>query len=112
MAGVKKTKATLLVPPRTTLARVRRFIRDHELISSGEVVLAGVSGGPDSTCLLLMLAALRRSLGFELHAAYFDHRLRGARAAEHERRFVRALTERLGVPLHCGSGGARAPPHP
>ena len=111
MAGVKKTKATSPVPPRATLARVRRFLRDHDLISPGDVVLAGVSGGPDSTCLLLMLAALRRSLSFELHAAYFDHRLRGARAAEREKRFVRALTERLGVPLHCGSGDVRAHAH-
>jgi tRNA(Ile)-lysidine synthase len=87
---------------------VRRFIRDHGLVRAGDRLLAGVSGGPDSTCLLLTLAALRRSLGFTLHAAYFDHRLRGPRATAREERFVRSLTEALGVPLECGAGEVRA----
>lgn len=97
-----------LTPPRALRARVRRFIVDHELIAPGERVLAGVSGGADSTCLLLVLAGLRRSLGFELEAAYFDHGLRGARAAARELGAVRALAAALEVPLHCGSGDARA----
>jgi tRNA(Ile)-lysidine synthase len=71
-------------------------------------VLVGISGGPDSACLLLTLAALRPSLVFRLDAAYFDHRLRGPRAAAREERFVRSLTEALAVPLHCGAGDVRA----
>src|SRR3990172_6243200 len=70
--------------------------------------MVGAPGGPDSTCLLLTLAALRSSLRFELHAAYFDHRLRGPRAAAREERFVRALAEALGLPFRVGSGDVRA----
>ncbi|MCH7811791.1 MAG: tRNA lysidine(34) synthetase TilS [Chloroflexi bacterium] len=95
-------------PPRAILARVRRFIKERKLWDAGERVLVAVSGGPDSTCLILTLAALRRSLKFELHAAYFDHRLRGTRAAAREERAVRAIAEALHVPLTCGGGDVRA----
>ena len=88
--------------------RVRRFIVERQLVAAGERVLVGVSGGPDSTCLLVTLAALQRSLGIDLHAAYFDHGLRGKRAAAREERFVRNLSDALNVPLHCGSGDVRA----
>jgi tRNA(Ile)-lysidine synthase len=97
-----------LIPAPAVRARVRRFIVEHNLIERGDRVLAAVSGGPDSTSLLLVLASLRRPLGFELHAAHFDHGLRGKRAGEREERFVRSLTERLGVPLRAGSGDVRA----
>ena len=106
----RKTKAreTAPAPSRSVRARVRRFIREHQLWGPGEHVLVGVSGGPDSTCLLLALAALRSSLRFELSAAYFDHRLRGSRAAAREQRFVLNLAETLAVPLRCGTGDVRS----
>jgi tRNA(Ile)-lysidine synthase len=97
-----------LRPPRALLARTRRYIVDHELIAPGSRVLAGVSGGADSTALLLILAALRASLRFELVAAHFDHGLRSARAAALERNTVRALCERLDVPFRSGAGDVRA----
>jgi tRNA(Ile)-lysidine synthase len=103
----RSTAASSLTPSRSLVARVRRFIVERQLIGAGDRVLAAVSGGPDSTCLLLVLAALRRSLKVELHAAYFDHKLRGSRAAANEQRFVRALCERLDVPFHLGSGDVR-----
>ena len=108
MSRSRNNAPSTLLPPRSIRARVRRFVREHQLLQPGERVLVAVSGGPDSTCLLLTLAALRASLRFELHAAYFDHQLRGARAAARELRFVRSLTERLDVPLHCGAGDVRA----
>jgi tRNA(Ile)-lysidine synthase len=95
-------------PPKALVARVRRFARDHELIAPGDRVLVAVSGGPDSTCLLLILAALRRSLRFELHVAYFDHGLRGVSAGAREERFVRALAGQLDAKFHAGRGDVRA----
>jgi len=102
------TRPNPLIPSRSLRARARHFIVDHGLIRAGDRVLVAVSGGPDSTCLLLTLAALQHSLGFELHAAHFDHGLRGQRAAAREQRFVRSLTNRLAVPLRTGSGDVRA----
>ncbi|MGB2712503.1 MAG: tRNA lysidine(34) synthetase TilS [Conexibacter sp.] len=101
-------RSNALQPPRSLRARIRRFLVDGALITRGDRVLAGVSGGPDSTCLLLVLASLRRSLRFELHAAYFDHGLRSQRAAAREQRFVRESAEALAVEFHTGAGDVRA----
>ena len=95
-------------PPRPLVARVRRVIVERQLVRQGDHVLAAVSGGADSTCLLLILAALRRSLRLDLQAAYFDHMLRGRRAIEREQRLLRTLCDQLCVPLHVGSGDVRA----
>jgi tRNA(Ile)-lysidine synthase len=107
MANRTRTTPTLQ-PPAALLARARRYIVDHELIPPRARVLVAISGGPDSTCLLLILAALRRSLRFEIVAAHFDHRLRGARPAERERNAVRNLCGRLDVPFRSGAGDVRA----
>ena len=46
--------------------RIRSRISDLEMLPSrGGRVLAGVSGGADSVCLLLVLAALREDLDFD-----------------------------------------------
>jgi len=60
-------------------------------------ILVGVSGGPDSLCLLHAL----HSLGYQLVAAHLDHQLRpeSAQEAEHVRRWA----ESLGVPFHLES---------
>jgi tRNA(Ile)-lysidine synthase len=55
------------------LARIEAHIRRHELIEPGGEVLCFVSGGADSTCLLLAL----RELGYRTAALHVDHELRG-----------------------------------
>jgi tRNA(Ile)-lysidine synthase len=62
------------------LGVVQRTIRTQALLSAGQRVLVAVSGGPDSTGLLLVLVRLRRKLGVELVAAHINHRLRGEAA--------------------------------
>jgi tRNA(Ile)-lysidine synthase len=65
-------------------------------------LVAAVSGGVDSTALLLALADLRAD-GFELVAAHVNHRLRGA-DSDADERFIRDLCETLGVELHVADG--------
>lgn len=57
--------------------RVRAWIAQHRMIAPGDTLLVGVSGGPDSLCLLHLLAQLRDDLGFALHVAHLNHMLRG-----------------------------------
>jgi tRNA(Ile)-lysidine synthase len=66
------------------LGVVQRSIRSHALLAPGDRVLVAVSGGPDSTGLLLALAQLRKKLGIDLVAAHVNHRLRGADAERDE----------------------------
>jgi tRNA(Ile)-lysidine synthase len=64
---------------------VRRAARDHAFWSAGATLVVGVSGGPDSLCLLGALHALTRSGVAEapgaLVVAHLDHGLRGAEGA-------------------------------
>jgi tRNA(Ile)-lysidine synthase len=80
------------------LDRVRATIAKYRMLAPGETVLAAVSGGPDSTCLLHVLA----DLGYRLHVAHFDHRTRGRRSAE-DAEFTQGVAERLGFPFHIQS---------
>lgn len=81
---------------------------DEAMPGRGAKVLAAVSGGPDSTALLLILTRLSKGLGFSLHVAYFDHGLRGSPTAAREQRFVSELAESLQLPLSIGRADVRA----
>lgn len=54
------------------LGMVRRCVEDYEMITPGERVAVGVSGGKDSLALLTLLAGLRRFYPFELEAVTVD----------------------------------------
>lgn len=71
-------------------------------------IMVAVSGGPDSTALLIVLAGLSRGLGLKLHVAHFDHGLRTREAAKREERFVRGLADSYGVAVTVGRGDVRA----
>jgi tRNA(Ile)-lysidine synthase len=69
----------------------------------GERALVAVSGGADSTALLLALEELRRVrlLGVDLTAAHLDHGLRGEAAAA-DARWVEVLVRDLGFECVVG----------
>ena len=79
--------------------RVRSVLVEAQLVSRGNRVLIGVSGGADSVALLHLLAALRSSLGIDLLIGHVDHQLRVDSAQDAEE--VATLAKRLGVPLEC-----------
>jgi tRNA(Ile)-lysidine synthase len=80
------------------LTQVTSTVRTRELLDEGDRVLALVSGGPDSLCLLYSLWYLRRLLKIRVEVFHFDHRLRPDSAADGA--YVRRVAERLGVPFH------------
>lgn len=68
------------------------------MLTCGDRVIAGVSGGADSVCLFLMLLELREKIGFDLIAVHVHHGLRGE-AADKDQQFVEALCEQHRIPL-------------
>jgi len=73
---------------------VRKTILQHHMFEGGGTVILGVSGGPDSLCLLHTLRALQDELGLELHLAHLDHGIRGSDSradAEYVEELARAL---------------------
>ncbi|PIX31725.1 tRNA(Ile)-lysidine synthetase, partial [Candidatus Bathyarchaeota archaeon CG_4_8_14_3_um_filter_42_8] len=79
-------------------ARVIDFIQQHNLISSGEIVGVGVSGGADSVCLLHVLAGWQSKLDIKLHVAHLNHQLRGVES-EADAEYVAALAGKLDIPI-------------
>lgn len=79
-AGACQTSPTVRHALASLLGVVQHTIAAHAMIRRDDRVLVAVSGGPDSTGLLLALASLRRKLGIELTAAHVNHRLRGVDA--------------------------------
>lgn len=80
----------------TIVENIYKFICRKGLIQQGDTLILGVSGGPDSVCLLHLLVALRERLDIKLHVAHLNHLLRG-RESDEDARYVLQLTERLGV---------------
>jgi tRNA(Ile)-lysidine synthase len=77
------------------IRKVSQFIEEKHLLGSGNKVLVALSGGADSVALLRVLLRL----GYVCEAAHCNFHLRGEESVRDER-FVRALAESLGVPLH------------
>ena len=77
--------------------RLRRHIHDTGLAEPGDRLLVAVSGGPDSTALLLALCRIGEGFPFEVAAAHLHHGIRAA--ADEDERFVVRLCDSLGVPL-------------
>jgi tRNA(Ile)-lysidine synthase len=82
------------------LQKVHHAIRAMGIPRSPSGIVIAVSGGADSVALLHALVELKRRgrLDCKLHAAHFNHRLRGAESDEDER-FVRGLAGRLKASL-------------
>jgi len=80
------------------LDTVHQTIEEHHLLEPGDRLVAGVSGGPDSLCLLHLLLRLQEEFGLQLHAAHLNHQLRGEEA-EADAVFVRQTAARWHVPL-------------
>lgn len=78
------------------IGNVRSAITRLGMLSPGDRVVVGVSGGPDSVALLHSLFVLRDEFGVSLHVAHLNHMLRGE-AADEEARYVERFAERLGL---------------
>lgn len=79
------------------LEKVSQDIERYCLLSLGETIVVGVSGGPDSLCLLHLLCRLRLRYQLDLHAAHLHHGMRGAEA-DADAEYVRVLAADWGLP--------------
>ena len=75
------------------------YMRKNNYIEAGDGILAGVSGGADSVCLLLLLHRLQEEIPFALAAAHVNHGIRGESAGR-DQKFVKELCAGLGIPCY------------
>ena len=80
------------------LREAARTIKRHDLLRTGDALVVGVSGGPDSLCLLHILIQLRSEYDLTLHVAHLHHGIRGDEA-DADADFVVELAESWGLPV-------------
>lgn len=86
---------------------VLRTIQAHHLISKGDGVVVGLSGGADSSALLVVLKNLMPHLDLKLHAVHINHQLRGEEALR-DQQFSESLCLKLGVSFEVVSADVSA----
>jgi tRNA(Ile)-lysidine synthase len=80
--------------------RVLETIRHRGLLGDADRVAVALSGGPDSVALAWVLVELQRHAPWRLVGfVHVHHGLRGA-SADADAAFCRALSVRLGLPIH------------
>ncbi len=86
---------------------VRETIGRYALLPAGEVVVLGVSGGPDSLAMLHLLSRLAGEYRVALHVGHLNHGLRGA-DADADASYVAAMSREWGVPCTVDSADVAA----
>lgn len=93
--------------------KVLSTINKYKLIEDGDKIVLGLSGGPDSVCLLHILYRLKEKLDIEVYAAHLNHQIRGIEAQK-DALYITQLCENLGVtsfvksidvPKYCKENG-------
>ncbi len=79
------------------LAAIRAAVSRHDLLRTGDRVLAAVSGGPDSVALLHVLVCLRSEYHLEVGVCHVHHGLRPE--ADRDAAVVQGLAAQLGCPV-------------
>lgn len=74
---------------------VLKTIETYNLIEMNDKIVIGVSGGPDSICLLHVLYGLKEKLGIEIVVAHVNHMLRDV--ADLETEYVQSFCKKLGI---------------
>lgn len=75
--------------------KILQTIKKYNLIQSGDSIVVGVSGGPDSICLLHILNELKEELNFKIYVAHINHMIR--KEADEETEYVKSFCKNIGI---------------
>jgi tRNA(Ile)-lysidine synthase len=89
------------------LGKVLETIQKHRMFGEGDTIVVGVSGGPDSLCLLHLLKRLQEELGFDLHVGHVEHGIRGEES-QADAAYVEALAREWELPIRVEYGDVPA----
>ncbi len=86
--------------------KVKAYIDKYHMISPGDTVVAGVSGGADSICLFVMLCRLMEEKEFRLAVVHVNHGIRDE--AGEDAAYVEGLCNKRGIPFFLVQKDVRA----
>ena len=73
------------------LTKAEKFIEEKSLLTSGDGVVMGVSGGADSVALLRLMDYLKDKYALSLYVVHVHHGIR--KEADSEASYVKSLCE-------------------
>jgi len=79
--------------------KVLKTIEENKLIEKGDIIILGISGGPDSVCLFNILYSLKKDLNFKIFLAQVNYNFRGKDSSLDEK-FVKNLAKRFKIKLY------------
>ena len=79
--------------------KILKTIKKYNLIQKDDKIVLGVSGGPDSMCLLDCLFCLKNDLRINLVVAHVNHMIR--KEAEEETKYVQQYCKKKRHTLLC-----------
>lgn len=82
------------------------FTEKYNMLAPGDMVLAAVSGGADSMCMLCLLMECREKLGYLVSAAHYNHGLREGEA-DRDEEFVRNFCLERDIPFYSEKGSVK-----
>jgi tRNA(Ile)-lysidine synthase len=80
------------------IKKIQENIFRYELFPRGAKIVVGVSGGPDSVCLLDALYKLKKKYGLEIIVAHVNYGLRG-KDSEKDKALVKNLAKKYSLPF-------------
>ncbi len=81
-----------------TEEKVFSFMEEHHMLNAHDRVVAGVSGGADSVCLLFVLLEYQRQVPFCLAVVHVNHGIR--KEAGKDARYVEELCKTYDIPFY------------
>lgn len=79
------------------LDKVKSNLINKSMINKGEGIVVGVSGGPDSLCLLYCLNSIKEDMNISIYVVHINHMIRG-KDADQDQEFVEKLCSDLSIP--------------
>lgn len=77
--------------------KVRKTIREYNLIEKNDSIVVGVSGGPDSMTLLSILLKLKEEFNLKIYVAHVNHMLRENAIKDEE--YVKKFCEKNNIEM-------------
>lgn len=84
---------------KATEQKVLRFIKENDLLFSGDKILIALSGGPDSVFLFHFLNKFKKKYKIELGAVHINHLLRGE-DSDRDELFCKTICDELSIPFY------------
>lgn len=88
-----------------TREKVFAYIKEHQMLQPGDRVVAGVSGGADSVCLLFLLLEWRREIPLDIAVVHVNHGIRPE--AGEDARYVEKLCGEHKIPFFLTEADVR-----